>query len=479
MGEEMESSRQYTVMSEQERQEQDSGEEDDAAHKAVADDHELHLPIPLHVAMKIFVHLPVNSIAQLKLVCKPWNSMFSSPSFLAHLELESRILIHGRPRPPEWWFVMSASTVPPFSHDLLAFSHPLWKPFRLPLHSSSKLGDLLLRVASSQSLVPSVVNLLVASAGGLMCAVVKGVPQSGFRDRLPDSQSAAPLPSSSWASASAYLIGELTYDIVVFNCLTGELSTLPRPARLANKLISSCLISMKAEEVNNTYEIIVSDLKYREMEIYSSRTRRWRAGVGVRSCHVGDVCSGGTATAEELGIAELLAADLVRYHKEEIAAFDAKQGRWRKTEVALPRCIGATELLRSTVVKCWGGMYLVACLMRQAERMEGYGVWRLVDEGNGRGLGWEEWGRTPAAMVERLGRRWFESPAFYDCRFVGGGADSEWVCMTGAHYVIGSRSQADYWLPVLFNVRHRQWHLLPPRHGLCLFPFQPRYTALP
>lgn len=358
---------------------------------------------------------------------------------------------------------MAASTstaMTHFSHDFLAFCYPLWKQFRLPMHTSPKLGDMLLRVASSQSLVPSVVNMLVASAGGLMCAVVKGASHAGF-----GAQNSLPC-----------FVSELTYDMVVFNCLTGELRTLPRPARLANKLISSCLISMTAEEDTSAYGIIVCDLKYREMEIYDSQTKIWRAGTGIRASYSELEGYGSAAANADLKIADLLESDVMRYHKEEIAAYNASRDRWHKAEVALPR-IGATELLRSTVVKCGGGVYLVACLMKQAVRMEGYGVWKL-EEGRG-GLRWAESGRTPAEMLTSFGPTKFESPAFYDCRFVGGGAESEWVCMTGVHYTIGSRTRAEYWPPLLFNVRLHQWHLLPPRHCLCLFPFHPNFTSLP
>ncbi|KAI5085021.1 hypothetical protein GOP47_0001190 [Adiantum capillus-veneris] len=433
------------------------------------DHQELHLPLPLHVAMKIFAHLPISCVAQLRLVCKSWRSLLSSSSFLASLELEYKALCRSGRACREWWFVMAASTattIIPFSHDLLAFSYPLqWRPFRLPMHTSPKLGDLLLRVASSQSLVPSVMNMLVASAGGLMCAVVKGAPPVAPHNSSPS------------------LISELTYDMVVFNCLTGELKTLPRPSRLANKLISSCLISMRAEEERDTYRIILCDLKYREMEIYDSQMRSWRAGIGVRASDraqvaMSEIGFGGGMTNADVKIADLLESDVMRYHKEEIAAYDATKDRWRKAELALPR-IAATELLRSTVVKCGGGVYLVACLMKQAVRMEGYGVWKLEEEGGRGGLRWAESGRTPASMVEGFERIKFESPAFYDCRFVGGGLESEWVCMTGVHYMIGSRTRAEYWQPVLFNVRQRQWHLLPPRHCLCIFPFYPHFTALP
>ncbi|MCO5561033.1 hypothetical protein L7F22_014654 [Adiantum nelumboides] len=431
------------------------------------DHHELHLPLPLHVAMKIFAHLPIPCLAQLRLVCKSWCSLLSSSSFLANLELEYKTLCRSGRACREWWFVMAASTTTstksPFSHDFLGFSYPLWAHFKLPLRTSRKLGDLLLRVASSQSLVPSVVNMLVASAGGLMCAVVKGVPHAASGNSSPS------------------LISELTYDMVVFNCLTGELRTLPRPSRLENKLISSCLISMRAEEETSTYAIIVCDLKYREMEIYDSQTRSWRAGIGIRAS--GGEASYGIGHGRELAnadvkIADMLESDVMRYHKEEIAVYDASRDRWRKAEVACPRMAAGTELLRSTVVKCGGGVYLVACVMKQAVRMEGYGVWKLEEEGKG-GLRWAERGRTPAGMVDRFGRTKFESPAFYDCRFVGGGLDSEWVCMTGVHYTIGSRARAEYWPPLLFNVRLQQWHLLPPRHCLCIFPFVPHFTALP
>lgn len=443
-------------------QEEEEEEEQEEQGKALPSD-DLHLPLPLHVAMKFFAQLPIPCIAQLRLVCKSWNSLLSSSSFLFNLEQEYKAISDSGHCGDDPWFVMAASTTTtPYSHNFLAFSYPLWKPFRLPVHTSSKLGDLLLRVASSQSLVPSVVNMLVASAGGLMCAVVKG---------------AAPLGFTQQRGAPPYFISELTYDIVVFNCLTGELKTLPRPARLANKLISSCRISMRAEAATNTYGIILCDTKYREMEIYDSWTGSWQAGVGIRASSEGDRIGGGGGILAnaDVSIADLLESDVIRYRKEELAVYDVRNNCWRKAEVEVPR-IAATELFRSTVVKCDGGIYLVACIMKQAVRMEGYGVWELREERRGGSLKWEERGRTPADVVAELGRTKFESPAFYDCRFVGG-LKSEWVCMTGVHYTVGSGTRAEYWPPLFFNVRRRQWLLLPPRPCLCLFPFQPSFTA--
>lgn len=442
---------------------------------------DLHLPFPFHVVTQILVLLPLPCLAQLHLVCRSWNSLLCSSYFRSLLmesfsSSSSSSSVHKYSS--ECWFVMASS--PPLHHPFVAYSSSFgpWTPFRLPLHpplspTSLSLQELLPKIAFSHSLIPSVVNMLVASAGGLICFVIKGTCNSfiAHHDNSDNPAIALFHHGSAELPYGDRLAAQLDYDVFVFNFLTGYVRRLqPRPFRLSQKLVSSCAISMSADPSTNSYRVILSDLKYRDLEIYDSKRHCWTTGVGIRR-NSADV-------SYNARMANLLDGDLIRYnHKGGVlAAYNAETNLWVKVEVLPPRCVDPpVELLRETVIKCKGRLLLVACLMQHAVEMKGFGIWELRFCAGTGNFCWEEVSRTPEETMKAFKVTNFD---IYDCRFVGHG---DTICMTGTHYTIGGKREAQYWPPIIYDLARDQWQRLPRyKHAkdfLCVFPFEPTFHA--
>ncbi|KAI5069687.1 hypothetical protein GOP47_0015988 [Adiantum capillus-veneris] len=207
--------------------------------------------LPLHLIVHhILVRLPLRQLCQLRCVCRAWYAILSWGGSVAlekfpHEEEE------------EYWFVGRIKhRVPAIlsSHENCIYPLPL-----IGNQLLSKLGGICCsHIPVNWAWAPSPYGVAIASAGGLICALV--CPEDGS------------------ASKS---------EVIVFSCLTGSVKVLPRPLYADGlfMFMNPAMVYMAVDEqdpcryyimLTHTRLMVSCDLDY--FEVFDSGIGSWKEG---------------------------------------------------------------------------------------------------------------------------------------------------------------------------------------------------------
>ncbi|MCO5605709.1 hypothetical protein L7F22_059893 [Adiantum nelumboides] len=429
--------------------------------------------LPLDLAMEVVRRLPLRSLVQMRTLSSSFNALLRAPPKTLRLC-----------RQPPWLVTVRAGAAGldmRAPRELAAYC-PLsgtWFPF--PPMSEGLLsamgGPGLLQVPSlyQWDLCPLLSLLAMASAGGLMCAVVTALRPEAERRQAP------PPPEGLFyvdGYLSQYVFKCDDFYLLVFNVFTGASERVPPPLPTEEPLQgNSVFVHMFLDaSAPGAYYLVLQDLdtgfRLRVLHIYSSRIGCWRVGHAASAqpspCTFGDICQ----------------CDMFQYNEAvdhpAVLAYSFHSDAWLKMPIApLPKRSSWSHVFK------WRGHVFLA---GTRELATSFRVSVLTSASRWSDTAtWVEVARTPSSLVQP-----FFTDAdipnldyvVYDVRFVVCG---NLVCMSTSHGP--NRGYHNIFLqPVVYDLAGRSWYALPPPcikgnkstdFGVGLLAFQPDLQATP